>query len=413
MNDKSVPHLFANNHLDNQSGDDQDHHNPPLETSLGRVVQAIHDCPSQLVLTIAGAGHSALSSLLDVAGASRTLLEALVPYSNAAFDDFLAYTPEQYVAPTTARLMAGRAYTRARLLTHSTAPVIGVGCTATIATDRPKRGEHRAHIALRQHGKLMEYYLQLEKGKRDRHGEEAVVGGIIINAIAESFGVRQRVAVPLAGDDQLTITEVEYGPAIDALATRQLHFIGIQADGLLHPADRVPPVILSGAFNPLHEGHLGMARAVEKMLSQRVTFELAAVNVDKPPLPATMILERMGQFAGRYTVLASDAPTYIGKARLYPGTTFVVGYDTAVRIFAPRYYENSTDNMTRALREIHDLGCHFLVAGRVDENNTFRSLEDLAIPTEFASIFTAIPERIFRRDISSSELRAANEPGSR
>jgi hypothetical protein len=121
----------------------------------------------------------------------------------------------------------------------------------------------------------------------------------------------------------------------------------------------------------------------------------------------------MGQFAGRYTVLASDAPTYNAKARLYPGTTFVVGYDTAVRIFAPRYYNDSSVEMLVALRELQTLGCRFLVAGRVDEQGMFRSLNDLAIPAEFEALFTAIPEHSFRRDISSTELRAANEPGSR
>ena len=156
-----------------------------------------------------------------------------------------------------------------------------------------------------------------------------------------------------------------------------------------------------------------MARAAETLQGERVTFELAAVNVDKPPLPAATILERMGQFAGRYPVLASDAPTYIGKARLYPGATFVVGYDTAVRIFAPRYYENSSAKMVAALREIQELGCRFLVAGRVDEQNIFRSLDDLAIPAEFQPLFTAIPEQLFRRDISSTELRATQERASR
>lgn len=383
------------------------------EASNQEVVQAIHDCPGQLVLTIAGAGHSALSNLLDVAGASRTLLEALIPYSNAAFDEFLSNKPEQYVAPATARLMAGRAYTRARQLTSSAAPVIGVGCTATIATDRPKRGEHRAHIAIRQHDKLFEYYLQLNKGARQRTGEEAVVGSLLLTAMAVSFGIAKRPVNLLTAEDLLEVKEVAYLPGVEALATGKIHYTGVQADGLDYPKGRTPAVILSGAFNPLHDGHLGMARAAETLLGERIVFELAAVNVDKPPLPAATILERMGQFAGRYTVLASDAPTYIGKARLYPGATFVVGYDTAVRIFAARYYENSPAKMIAALREIRDLGCRFLVAGRTDEQNTFRSLDDLAIPAEFQPLFSAIPEELFRRDISSTELRAAKETGSR
>ncbi len=383
------------------------------ERALHQLVQAIHDSPAQLVLTLAGAGHSALSNLLDVAGASRTLLEALVPYSNAAFDDFLANKPEQYVSAATARLMAGRAYTRARQLAPSAVPWLGVGCTATIATDRPKRGEHRAHIAIRQPSRLTEYFVRFEKGLRSRKGEEEEVSTTILNAIAESIGLAERIPPDLRTKDVLEVAVIDYLATVEALVRGQIHFTGVRADGLLFADGSTPPVILSGAFNPLHEGHLGMAQAAETLLGEEVTFELAAVNVDKPPLPAAMILERMGQFAGRYPVLASDAPTYIEKARLYPGATFVVGYDTALRIFATRYYENSTAKMLAALRELATLGCRFLVAGRVDEQAIFRSLQDLAIPAEFQPLFTAIPEQLFRRDISSTALRSAQERGSR
>ena len=156
-----------------------------------------------------------------------------------------------------------------------------------------------------------------------------------------------------------------------------------------------------------------MAQAAESVLNQPVVFELAAVNVDKPPLLADEILARTSQFAGRYPVLVSDAPTYIGKARLYPGATFVVGYDTAVRIFAPRYYNHSVDQMMAALAEIEALGCHFLVAGRVDEQGVFRSLADVDIPARFASLFSPIPETLFRRDISSTTLRSTGQRGDR
>ncbi len=138
-----------------------------MDSNTRQLVQAIHDSPMQLVLVAAGAGTQALSNLLNVAGASRTLLEALVPYSEASFDAFLGQTPAQYVAEETARLMAGRAYTRARWLQSTATPVIGLSCTATIITDRPKRGEHRAYIAVWQPEKLTCISIQLEKGSNE------------------------------------------------------------------------------------------------------------------------------------------------------------------------------------------------------------------------------------------------------
>lgn len=387
-----------------------------MDTDLHHLIQAIHDAPHQLMLVIAGAGHSALSHLLDVAGASRTLLEALVPYSQASFDDFLTRPPAQYVAGATARLLAGRAYTRAQQLNLADKPVFGLACTAAIATDRLKRGDHRAHIARWQQDGVVEYELWLEKGARTRAEEETLVSRLILHVIAEGCGVAATLAAPLLPPDlpqaTLTTTPYFYAAAAQALTTGQRHYFGITADGLAYPT-AAPPLILSGAFNPLHEGHLGMAQAAETLLNQPLAFELAAINVDKPPLPAEVILARTSQFAGRYAVLVSDAPTYIQKARLYPGTTFVVGYDTAVRIFAPRYYNHSEAQMLAALTEIEALGCRFLVAGRLDDQGTFRGLADVDMPARFASLFTAIPETLFRSDVSSTILRTTGQQGSR
>lgn len=384
-----------------------------MDKQLEQLVQSIHDAPTQLVLVIAGAGHSALGSLLSVAGASRTILEGLVPYSAAAFDEFLGFTPPQHVTSATVRHLAGRAYTRARQLVDRETDLLGIACTATIATDRQKRGDHRAYIAVWQCEQVVETFLFLEKGQRDRAGEEALVSRVMLNAISQACGLTTELPLALGAGDRLVTTMVDFRGPATALATGERHWFGIHADGQLYSDAERPQAILSGSFNPLHTGHLGMATAAAAMIGAPITFELSAVNVDKPPLPAAQILARMGQFAGRHGVVASDAPTYLGKARLYPGTTFVVGYDTAVRIFAPRYYGNSEAAMLEALAEIQGHGCHFLVAGRADEQGVFHSLDEIAIPAQFAPMFTAIPEANFRHDISSTTLRATGEGGSR
>ena len=384
-----------------------------MDKEIRQLVQAIHDSPPRIVQVTAGAGTQALSDLLGVAGATRTLLEALVPYSQASFDDFLGQAPPQYVAARTANLMAGRAYTRARWLETENVPSVGLACTATIVTDRPKRGEHRAHIATWQPTCLNHYTIYLEKGARDRTGEEDVVSRIMLNALAQAMGLEMRLPIPLTANDHLTTETSDFKATAVQLTQHDIPYFCVMEDGRIHTNHVNPPALLAGAFNPLHDGHIDLRNLASKLLGEPVAFECTAVNVDKPPLTPETITQRIAQFAGRYPVYVTTAPTYIEKARLFPNTVFVVGYDTAERILMPRYYHNSYQNMLDALAEIRDLGCSFLVAGRADKRGFFHDCRDLAIPAGFETLFRGIPPEKFRRDISSTYLRATGQRGSR
>jgi hypothetical protein len=172
----------------------------------------------------------------------------------------------------------------------------------------------------------------------------------------------------------------------------------LQADCASHPR-----ALICGAFDPLHAGHQRLRDVAACRLEYEAGYELSIRNVDKPPLDYLTIARRRAQFAKDYLALTS-APTILAKSQALPGTTFVVGLDTAERVIAPRYYGGNSAQMLAALQEIRARGCRFLVAGRIISNR-FLTLDDLPIPAGCADLFESIPESEFRVDISSTELR--------
>ena len=204
---------------------------PKMDESIRSLVKRIHDSPTQVVLVIAGAGSLAVHQLLSVPGASRTVLEILIPYSSASLADLLGVNPSTAVSARTAADMARRAYEIAARLRVGNVPVVGLSCTAAIVTDRPRRGAHRCHVeAWSSHGS-QRYSLVLEKGLRDRRGEESAVSALVLNALAEVSGTGATIPLPLTVDEHVVRTGVRYKDPIGALIAKQIESAVVEPNG--------------------------------------------------------------------------------------------------------------------------------------------------------------------------------------
>src|SRR5207302_4266435 len=192
-----------------------------MDPDIRRLIESIHRSAVKCVLVMTGGGASAAGTLLQVPGGSRTILEVAVPYQEQALVQFLGRRPAQFCSAATSREMAVRAYERAVWLAPGE-NLLGIGCTASLATDRPKRGDHRFYLTCHTANRCTTYSLILRRDARTRDAEEAVLDSVLLNAVAEACGIAERLSLSLLSEETVQIETPTGADPVSSLLNGEL-----------------------------------------------------------------------------------------------------------------------------------------------------------------------------------------------
>ena len=159
-------------------------------------------------------------------------------------------------------------------------------------------------------------------------------------------------------------------------------------------------IILSGSFNPLHEGHIELLKASSKEFKKNPLYEISIKNVDKSKINFNDLINRINQFKSLGKLVVTNSAKFEEKSNIFKNSIFVIGYDTALRLVDDKYYD---DDFRKSLKIIEKNNCSFLVSGRFI-NKKYKKPNNINFE-EYDYLFNILSEEKFRIDISSTELR--------
>ena len=360
-------------------------------------ITAIHKDNRRGVFYIAGGGLGALDKLLSVAGASNTVLEGVIPYSNQSMTQLLKHEPEKSCCEETAKKMAMAAYQRARKLGGQ----FGFAITSALTTTWEKKGKCRTHIAYQDKKKTRIWNYELDP-KDSREDQEKIVSQYGLDCL-------YRVLMDYKDDESI---ETEIGVRLQELYKGEVSAV--------IPNSVKVRAILPGSFNPIHEAHIKMKKDAEARLGCKVYLELCVNNADKGWIDYINLCNRIDNIEKHFPledIIFTNTPLMHQKMQAIGNNIhFVIGMDTLIRIIDDKYYDSRHDRAV-LFHEFRQNGGKFLVYGRhLKENQVisylngkiekqFFTLKDIRIPLGFHEICTGVNEQDFKIDISSTELR--------
>lgn len=336
-----------------------------------------------------GAGAGVIQQLWEVPGSSAYLSGFSFPYAQEEQIELLGFAPEHHCSEEMAIDLASVAYMKAYRFGGK--KPVGVGLTASVASEKEHRGDHRVYCCVMTDDIVRTYQYILIKGHGEFHRK--LDGGscddLIFYMLCDALGLHHTMFFQTATD----ATE---------LATKRFferpffHANGTRDNGTLQDND----ALMAGAFNPPHEGHFGMDAAYKAAIGGDTIYEITVDPPHKVALTVQDMLKRAKGLLGRNRIFCKGDPLYIDKINKFPGHPILMGADAGLRLLDPKWGVS----LQELLDAVDRSGITIYVAERMVDGKliTANDLSNHCITTHGWSPFIPLKGHW---DISSSEIR--------
>tara|TARA_R110002049_G_scaffold4601_5_gene32068 strand:- start:106902 stop:107435 length:534 start_codon:yes stop_codon:yes gene_type:complete len=165
------------------------HPTTDVDASWATTLDPLHTTDFQIAMVVSGGGSRAIGRCFQRPGASRSFVEAVVPYSHAAMCEYLNEPPAGPSASVETAIQLSRvAMERCRRLSDNginTSIPVGISLVAALPTSEPRKGQDRIHVALNVNGSIQTWTRQLPRGEFTRDAAERVAEAMFLSAMGE------------------------------------------------------------------------------------------------------------------------------------------------------------------------------------------------------------------------------------
>lgn len=398
-----------------------------IKSELDResIMHLLQDSGTKFSITASGCCASILSWFTLYTGSSKSTIEASAPYSKGAIDKHLGFTPEKYasqeVSDLTAKLNfidSQNIYMKEKdwiMTDRETIKYFGVGINGVVATSRKINGGHRCFMSMYTETDCTTVFVKLLNETMSRVNQDLLLSDLFLLQIALKCGVKledqYKQFLDTNKDNVQVVSElVRKHDLLDLVIDRGASNIVQWANGKVTLNTELHGfVVVSGSFDPLHQGHLDLANLsadMHKISDHKVIFEIALNNADKGAIDKQKVLKRMEQFKLRnLNVMVSNHMLFTQKNEYLHNGVFALGFDTYKRLFDVRYYDNSMEVLILKMGEFLRKNNRFVVFKR--RNPLTHLVEDItSVPVPSIVKPLIFENKDYLNDISSTMLRA-------